>query len=44
MSKATEAGKKGVFARVTHENKVVSRISVGIAEEKKAKRAQPKPK
>jgi len=33
-------GMKGAFAKVTHENKVVSRISVGIAEEKKEKKKQ----
>jgi hypothetical protein len=37
VSKAIDAGKKGAFARVTHEKEVVSRIAVGIPEEKKAK-------
>jgi hypothetical protein len=36
-------GIKGAFARVTHENKVVSKISVGIAEVKQDKKKQ-KPK
>ena len=37
VAKAIEDGKKGVFARVTHEKKVASRISVGLPKEQKAK-------
>lgn len=34
LSKAIKDGRKGVFARVTHENKVASKITVGMARKK----------
>jgi len=37
VSKAIEDGQKGVFAKVTHEKMVASRITVGLPDEKKAK-------
>ena len=37
VAKAIKDGKKGVFARATYEKTVVSKISVGLPEAKKAK-------
>jgi len=36
VSKVKEEGKKGVFAKVTHENKVASKITLGFAKKKEA--------
>jgi hypothetical protein len=36
VKKQTDAGKKGAFAKVTHENKVASKILLGIGKKKDA--------
>jgi hypothetical protein len=36
VKKAQDAGKKGAFAKVTHEGKVASKITVGFAKKKEA--------
>jgi hypothetical protein len=37
VAKAQGAGRKGPFARVTHDNNIASKITVGVAPEKPAK-------
>jgi hypothetical protein len=37
VAKEQQAGKKGAFAKVTYENKIASKITVGIAPTKPAK-------
>jgi hypothetical protein len=34
VKKATDAGKKGAFAKITHENKTASKITIGLAKKK----------
>jgi hypothetical protein len=36
VKKVQDAGKKGAFAKVTHEDKVASKISLGFAKKKEA--------
>jgi len=36
VKKAQDAGKKGAFAKVTHDNKVASKILIGIGKKKDA--------
>ena len=36
VKKSKEAGKKGAFAKVTHEGKVASKITLGFAKKKEA--------
>jgi hypothetical protein len=37
VAKEQQAGKKGAFAKVTHENNIASKITVGVAPAKPAK-------